>query len=199
MKGRLILKTVSRAIAVTIVFFGVVECLLRVVYSGRNSMVTYVPLPYLIGHDYGPIPPWLDSLLILAPDEALIWKNRPNLYRRYVDIFSPAHTDAERISLFRRFVPPSANSWKKHPVWEIKLNSEGYRDREIAEKQASAVRIVCLGDSWTFGMNVGQEQTYPQRLQALLEREFPEAAVEVLNLGVLGYSSYQGLELLRSN
>ena len=198
MRRKGVLKELRKAIAVTLVFFAIVECFLRVAYFIRNSMVTYVPLPYVIGDYYGPLPPWLGSLMILAPDEDLIWRNRPNLRRRYVDSFSPVHTDEERTLLLRRFRPALPNSLKGSPVWEISLNSEGFRDAEVPErKPASAFRILCLGDSWTFGMNVGQEQTYPQRLKALLREEFPEVDFEVFNRGVLGYSSYQGLELLR--
>src|SRR4029450_9187452 len=58
--------------------------------------------------------------------------------------------------------------------------------------------ILCLGDSWTFGWNVGSTQSYPQQLQDLLRREFPEANFEVFNLGVAGYSSIQGLRVLKT-
>jgi len=198
MKTKVARKTVSKPLAATVVLFIAIECLIRVAYFVRSARVTHVPLPYVIGHDYGPVPPWLEGLLILAPDKDLIWKNRPNLRRRYVDIFSPIRTEEERLSLYRRFNPTLAGSLKEHPAWEVRLNSEGYRDGEMAgRKPAPARRVVCLGDSWTFGMNVAQEQAYPQRLQALLRQALPGAEFEVLNRGVLGYSSYQGLELLR--
>ncbi len=161
-------------------------------------MVTHVPLPYVIGHDYGPVPPWLDSLLILGPDEDLIWKNRPSLRRRYVDLFRPAQSEKERLALLRRFTPWLPRTLGGNHTWEIVLNSEGFRDAELPRRKSeSGFRIVCLGDSWTFGMAVEQEQAYPQRLNALLRRQYPQGDFEVLNRGVLAYSSYQGLELLR--
>ena len=49
-----------------------------------------VPLPYALGDEYGPVPPWLDRLMILVPDSTLIWRSLPNVHRTYVDIFSPA-------------------------------------------------------------------------------------------------------------
>jgi hypothetical protein len=80
-----------------------------------------------------------------------------------------------------------------NPAWEISLNSAGFRGDEFPpSKRPSSFRIVCLGDSWTFGANVGQPDAYPQKLQTLVEREFPRSEVEVFNLGVLGYSSYPG-------
>ena len=66
------------------------------------------------------------------------------------------------------------------------------------QKPSSVFRIICLGDSWTFGWNVGSTQSYPRQLQALLRREFPEANFEVFNLGVGGYSSFHGLRLLET-
>jgi len=161
-------------------------------------MVVYVPLPYVVGDEYGPVPPWLDGLRILERDEALIWKNRPNLRQRYVDVFGPAHTEQDRTALLYRFFPRIPDSLKRNSTWEISLNSEGFRDAEFPGKKLSdAFRIICLGDSWTFGWNVGQEQASPQRLNVLLKQEFPSANFEVFNLGVGGYSSYQGLGLMR--
>jgi len=181
-----------------LVFFILVESVIRLVYFVRSSKVDYVTLPYVIGHDYGPIPPWANGLRILEPDKLLIWKNRPDIRRRYVDVFSPVHSQDERIQLSRQFLPTLPDFVQDNPVWEISLNSLGFRDIEFQkEKPPSVFRIVCLGDSWTFGANVGQQQAYPQQLSRLLRHEFPEADFEVLNLGVLGYSSFQGLELLK--
>jgi lysophospholipase L1-like esterase len=199
MRGKAILKELSKTIGATLVVFAVVESLIRVAYFIRNSMAAYVVLPYVIGNNYGPIPPWVDGLRILEPDEALFWKNRPNLRRKYIDIFTPVHSQEERTSLLRQFLPASPDSLRDNPVWEISLNSEGFRGGDFPKlKPANVFRIICLGDSWTFGANVGQHDAYPQRLQALLRHEFPNTNFEVLNLGVLGYSSYQGLELLKS-
>jgi lysophospholipase L1-like esterase len=192
-------KRVGRLAFVTALVLAALEGLVGVTFNVRNAFVTHVPLPYVIGHEYGPTPPWLEELLILAPDSSLIWRNRPNLSRRYVDIFRPMRSDDERRALFRAFLPPSAESWKDYPVWEIRLNDEGYRVRgPLGPKRPSSVRIVCLGDSWTFGMNVNDDDTYPARLERLLRREFPGLDVEVLNLGVLAYSSHQGLALMKS-
>jgi hypothetical protein len=47
-------------------------------------------------------------------------------------------------------------------------------------------------------MPVGQNDTYPSRLAVWLSREQPNVKYEVLNFGVLGYSSFQGLQLMKS-
>ncbi len=196
MKSRLgdLLKT----LAATLVVFAVAEVVIRAAYFVRNSVADSVALPYVIGHDYGPLPPWLDGLRILEPDEGLLWRSRPHLRRKYIDVFSPVRNEEQRLLLLRRFLPTLPADLTDNPTWEISLNSDGFRDVEFPEKgPGRSFRILCLGDSWTFGANVGQEQAYPARLEALLRGEFPGAGFEVLNLGVLGYSSFQGLELLK--
>jgi lysophospholipase L1-like esterase len=194
-----VIRVAGKAILTTIIFFLVVEAGLRLVYAGRNAFVRYVPLPYVVGDDYGPIPPWLDSLLILRPDPALIWKNIPNATRAYVDIFTPVRSDRDRMALLRRFLPWLPPEFRANPVWRIALNDEGFRSAPFArKKQLGTVRIACIGDSWTFGMNVDQDQMYPARVQALLSEKPGTKNVEVMNFGVLGYSSFQGLQLLKT-
>lgn len=191
-------RVVGKSLATTIVFFFLMELGLRAAYVGRNSLVRYVPLPYTVGDDYGPIPPWLDNLLILRPDDALIWRNIPNARRAYVDIFAPVWSDADRVALLRRFAPWLPEAFRANPVWRIALNADGFRSGPITrEKRAGALRIACIGDSWTFGMNVNQDAAYPSRLEAVLKQRQPRADLDIMNFGVLGYSSFQGLELLK--
>jgi lysophospholipase L1-like esterase len=158
-----------------------------------------VPLPYSVGDDYGPVPPWVDRMMILVPDDELIWRNLPNVRRTYVDIFSPAPSAAARTALLRRFAPTLPPEFRDSPTWSISLNSQGYRNDEVsAAKPAGVVRIACAGDSWTFGMNVDQDRSYPSRLAATLREMRPAWKADVVNFGVLGYSSFQGLQLLKS-
>ena len=192
------LRVVGKSLATTLVFFLLAELVLRAAYAGRNSLVRFVPLPYTVGDDYGPIPPWLDNLLILRPDDALIWRNIPNARRAYVDIFAPVWSDEDRMALLRRFSPWLPAGFRGNPVWRIALNADGFRSAPTArDKRAGALRIACIGDSWTFGMNVNQDASYPGRLEAVLKQQQPGADLEILNFGVLGYSSFQGLELLK--
>jgi lysophospholipase L1-like esterase len=187
----------AKGLVIAMVFFASVEALVKIAYSARNLLVPYIPLVYATGDQYI-VPPWLEGFRLLEEDKTFIWKNRPNVRRRYVDIYSPSHTEEERRSLERRFLPHLPDSLKRNPKWEISTNSAGFRSAEFAKvKPPGTFRIVCLGDSWTFGSNVDQNEAYPQQLMALLERNFPRANFEVLNLGVMGYSSYQGLRLLK--
>ena len=103
------------------------------------------------------------------------------------------------MALLRRFVPWLPTEFRRTRCGGSALNDEGFRSAPFAAGEAAGVlRIACIGDSWTFGMNVEQDQTYPARLEALLNARRPTSGVEVMNFGVLGYSSFQGLQLLKT-
>jgi lysophospholipase L1-like esterase len=190
---------IVKGLTTTVIFFLFLEIVLRSAYFVRNSRLRYVPLPYAVGDDYGPMPPWLDALEILQNDETLIWKTEPNVRQTYLDVFSPARTQQDRIALLRRFLPTVPAEFRSNPTWDIRINSLGYRGGEMSTApQPSTVRIACIGDSWTFGMPVGQDQTYPSRLATWLHRQRPGVRYDVQNFGVLGYSSFQGLRLLET-
>ncbi len=74
------------------------------------------------------------------------------------------------------------------------LNQKGFRgpDFEI-QKEKGVFRIACLGDSVTFGR---EDASYPEILSIRLKGLNPDQEYEVLNLGVPGYSSWQGKRLL---
>ena len=195
---RSIAKVLAKSLIPTVIFFLLVEVTLRGAYAVRDSMVRYVPLPYAVGDDYGPTPPWLDRLLILESDPVLIWKSAPNVHRVYMDIFSPVHAAEDRTALLRQFSPSVPEQFRANHTWEIRLNSDGFRAPEFsAAKAPKTIRVACIGDSWTFGMNANQDQTYPSRLAEWLKKEHPGTQYEVLNFGTLGYSSFQGLQLLK--
>jgi lysophospholipase L1-like esterase len=76
------------------------------------------------------------------------------------------------------------------------INKNGQRDREFAFDRSAATRIVCLGDSFTFGFGINAEKTFPKLLEkALNESGHPEA--EVINAGVPGYNTQQEIALYR--
>lgn len=196
--GRRLIKGAFQVVIGILLVFLTAELALRIVYLVRNRRVDYMPLPYAVHGEYGPIPPWVDGLRILQPDAKLVWTLKPNLHRKYIDIFSPVSDEEERTELVRKFSPVIPAIFRNNPAWEISVNSMGFRDIPFTSKRPGTFRIICIGDSWTFGANVGQDQAYPQRLRSLLHREFPGANLEVFNMGVPGYSSYQGLLLLKT-
>ncbi|MFA6447467.1 MAG: SGNH/GDSL hydrolase family protein [Patescibacteria group bacterium] len=93
--------------------------------------------------------------------------------------------------------------FKPYAVVEISkglesVNSLGWRgsERDYFSKGRKK-RIVCLGDSCTFGVLLAHdEQTYPRQLENILKQKYQED-VEVFNFGVNGFSTLQGGALMR--
>lgn len=87
--------------------------------------------------------------------------------------------------------------WKLHPSRIAGINRQGYRG-EIMEPEASrrGLRLLMLGDSSTYGVGVFfPRDTYSAQLGRMLrERGTP---CQVANLGVPGYTLFQGMEVLR--
>ncbi|MEK6709803.1 MAG: GDSL-type esterase/lipase family protein, partial [Nitrospinota bacterium] len=193
-----LLKPLGKSVLATVVFFAVLEVFLRGAYYARNLLVSEMPLPYVVGADYGPTPPWIDGLRMIEADGTLLWRGRPRFHQKYIDSFAPVHTEDDRRAVYRRFLPSLPSSLAGRPSWEISLNSEGFRDSDFPkEKPPSAFRILCLGDSWTVGSNVNAEDAFPQRLKAMLKKEFPGADFEVFNMGMFGYTSVNGLRMMK--
>ena len=55
-----------------------------------------------------------------------------------------------------------------------------------------------LGDSFTFGQGVGDDEAFPAQLERLLAARFGAADVQVLNAGVPGYGTVDELRYLES-
>ena len=72
----------------------------------------------------------------------------------------------------------------------VRSNSQGFRDDEwVMPKPNSVCRIMLLGDSFTFGNNVRQEDTFGARLEeTLTERSQASESVEVLVAGIGGWN-----------
>ncbi|MGH7769350.1 MAG: GDSL-type esterase/lipase family protein [Candidatus Binatia bacterium] len=80
---------------------------------------------------------------------------------------------------------------------EILVNSLGFRGPEIsAAKKPGIVRVLFLGDSFTFGHGLDENETLPFLVGEALERAQP-GRFEVVNGGVYGYSTGDQLNLLK--
>ncbi|MBI4016102.1 MAG: hypothetical protein HY363_00235 [Candidatus Aenigmarchaeota archaeon] len=67
------------------------------------------------------------------------------------------------------------------------INSFGMRDEErLLKKSPNVTRILLLGDSFTAGFGVQQNETYAYLLEQMLNQ--PDRPVEVWNAGIDGYS-----------
>jgi lysophospholipase L1-like esterase len=85
---------------------------------------------------------------------------------------------------------------RETPGIAYEINADGFRGRAVAPAPAPGTfRIVVLGASTTFGFGVNEGETWPARLERILnERGGPR--VEVLNLAVNGYNPYNEAALL---
>lgn len=77
------------------------------------------------------------------------------------------------------------------------VNGAGLRDAEEipARKPPGELRVLVLGDSFTFGNGVGDSDTYAEVLEARLRER--GLAARVLNAGVQGYDVHQEADWLR--
>jgi lysophospholipase L1-like esterase len=98
------------------------------------------------------------------------------------------------VELLDPFAPPFA---RERSRWSVHTNARGFRGPELAaEKAPGTLRVLMLGDSSTFGWGVESFETLPERLGKALAAALAPVHVEVVNLGVPGYSSFQGRVLL---
>jgi lysophospholipase L1-like esterase len=100
-----------------------------------------------------------------------------------------------------------------HAIWDftvVSTNAQHFRaDYPIGTKPAGTFRIVCLGDSVTFGYRVPpvwpdkpkdydpEWQPFPMLLEKELRKANPSRKIEVFPMAVPGYTSHQGLAWLR--
>ena len=95
----------------------------------------------------------------------------------------------EANSLLGYRIRPNSEGFYRDGITAIG-NKFGHRDDEVnLEKEANVCRIVVLGDSFTVGAGVRQEDAYPQILERLLNEDF-EYSVEVINTGVGGWAPF---------
>ena len=76
---------------------------------------------------------------------------------------------------------------------EARINNLGLRGPDVDVNAHRRIRILALGDSYTFGVGVGDAETFC----AVLERTLGPQRVEVINAGVPGYGIFQAERTLR--
>lgn len=114
---------------------------------------------------------------------------------------------------YQVFIPDPQSHWKINPAIQRKYSSpnqgkpgnerqnDGMVDFEFTRfKEKDAYRILCYGDSQTMGAPWvgGMQNSFPKMLQKKLLKAYPKKKIQVINMGVSGYSSYQGLLFFRN-
>jgi lysophospholipase L1-like esterase len=146
-------------------------------------------------------PPWLGDRQFLRPDyrdemaELGVLARYYELYEWDRFLFYRLRPNAS-VELLDPFAPPQALEASR---WSVHTNAAGFRGAEFEPaKPPAMLRVVVLGDSSTFGWGVESFEAYPERLASALATRLgvDRETIEVLNLGVPGYSSFQGRVLL---
>jgi hypothetical protein len=128
----------------------------------------------------------------LSADESLTWRR----------LWIEGHQKTGMNMNYKSDIYDPSKGWISKPhlrdmeVFDDKVlntNSKGLRGKAeySYSKDRGKVRILILGDSFTFGEEVSDTETYPYYVQELIP------SVEVINLGVHGYGHDQMLILLQ--
>lgn len=72
------------------------------------------------------------------------------------------------------------------------------RGQEPRPRRGNTFRVVCLGDSFTWGFGVPDDSTFAVQLEEALGARFPDLDVQVINAGVPGYGTADQLHFLTS-
>jgi lysophospholipase L1-like esterase len=114
-------------------------------------------------------PPWTGNLVVVRGAQVFAFK--PNASGVF-----PGNVDMTRTFPYR-------------------TNAHGLRDRDRPAKAPGTKRVLVVGDSYTWGYAVAEEEAYPQVAERLLaERGRPD--IEVINGGIPDYNSRQERQLL---
>lgn len=103
-------------------------------------------------------------------DPVVGWRTKPGVY-----LLKPPH------------------SFSKH---EMYINRHGLRNREIDERQEGVRRLMILGDSFTMGRAVREEELFSSLLEHQLNGG-SQRRYEVVNAGVPGYGTAQEFLLMK--
>jgi lysophospholipase L1-like esterase len=74
----------------------------------------------------------------------------------------------------------------------VKINSDGFRDREYPIERGSSRRLIFLGDSLTFGWGVEKSKTFEEIIETKLNERTP---TEIINFGTGNYNTEQEVNL----
>jgi len=114
-------------------------------------------------------PPWTENLVVVRGAQVFAFKPHAT------GVF-PGSVDMKRTFPYR-------------------TNAHGLRDRDRPAKRPGSKRVLVIGDSYTWGYAVAEEEAYPQVAERLIE-ERGRPDIEVINGGIPDYNSRQERKLL---
>lgn len=130
-------------------------------------------------------------VIILIPGEIAVKNIRPQITfsQAFRDPFDCLIDDPELPFTLKKNFTCEVNLYGLNKKVPIHTNSLGYRGPEFTvNKKPGTKRILVLGDSFTLGLGVEDNETYPYKMQQIL-REKGYGNAEVINAGYAdGYS-----------
>jgi lysophospholipase L1-like esterase len=123
---------------------------------------------------------------IANPGRSLLLDCYPTNPRGYfaIDLRDPATLERYRGLGLRRLDETA----RRTPfAVERRYSAQQFRGPEIGPRRPGVVRVAVIGDSFTEGMGVKEEDAYPRVLHRLLSAGADAGRFEVLNLGRRGY------------
>lgn len=116
----------------------------------------------------------LDELIKI--DLSVFWQFMPNLKNKTVtEVLADEH--------------------QTKSTYTFSTNELGFRSPPL-KPVGTCFRILAIGDSTTFGQHLADDETWPSQLQQMLDPKGER--IEVINAGVIGASSFQGLVFMNS-
>lgn len=128
------------------------------------------------------------TLRLLDPD--LFFQNQFFPLNRDMDFPQVYNKDHD---LFWKFRQDITTESKEFSYLSYHIDKDGFRGDEVLDQKPD-LRLLSLGNSCTFGWGVEHDQIFTEQLEKILANQRPGKTVEVINAGVPGYSSYQGLK-----
>ena len=118
---------------------------------------------------------------------------------------SPFATEAYLVGMYQNADEPG--SVRTVPGWQgemtmdgrtvpVRLDALGLRSPEIGPRQPGELRVLCLGDSLTFGYGVAAEETWPDALRGLLAERLGRPVITG-NAAVPGYGTVEQARCMR--
>ncbi|MEK7991314.1 MAG: GDSL-type esterase/lipase family protein [Thiotrichaceae bacterium] len=87
---------------------------------------------------------------------------------------------------------PNVISYAHNTGYSNRINAYGHRDQAVKiPKPDNVFRILLLGDSFTIGAKMREDQAYPYLLEKSLDKQLKNKKVEVVNAGVGGWQPFQ--------
>lgn len=127
---------------------------------------------------------FFDPYEISSPDQNNLWLLKPG-YEATLEEYIENKRRSGKILAVKQLERISNLPGVSNDTTLLRINSKGFKGDEIRET-ANGLRILCLGDSVTFGLL----HTYPKALENNL-REQGYSDVQVINGGVEGYGPKQ--------